>query len=298
VSLTQSADLEAGGSAASGGTSRGGPISRDAANSRGASTSRLGKASGLGLGTAVTWLSLLVLIPLAAVIVKGTGGGWGGFWHAISAPGAVQALRLTVLSSLGVSAINAVMGTLIAWVLVRDSFPGRRLVEVLIDIPFALPTIVAGLVLLALYGPTSPIGINLLGTQRAIVFALLFVTLPFVVRSVQPVLIALDTESEEAAASLGAGQFTTFRRIVLPVILPAIVSGAALAFARAMGEYGSVLLISGGVNRARVSSMYAFQQIQNFDYAGAAATATVLLIVSLIVIVTLDVIQRRAARLG
>ncbi|MDT4908760.1 MAG: sulfate/thiosulfate transport system permease protein [Pseudonocardiales bacterium] len=265
---------------------------------RSASAARLGAASGLGLGVAVTWLSLLVLIPLAAVVAQGAGGGWTGFWDAVSSPGAVAALRLTVLSSLAISAINAVMGTLIAWVLVRDNFRGRRLVEVVIDIPFALPTIVAGLVLLTLYGPTSPIGIDLLGTQRAIVFALLFVTLPFVVRTVQPVLIALDLEAVEAAASLGAGSLTSFRRIVLPVIVPAIASGTALAFARAMGEFGSVLLISGGVNRARVSSMYTYQQIQNFDYAGAAATATVLLVVSLAVIVSLDLLQRWAARRG
>jgi sulfate transport system permease protein len=259
---------------------------------------RLGGLPALGLGTAVTWLSLLVLIPLAAVIAKSTAGGWTGFWNAVSAPGAVHALELTVTSSLVVTAVNAVMGTVIAWVLVRDSFPGRRALEVLIDIPFALPTIVAGVVLLALYGPTSPIGVNLLGTQRAISFALLFVTLPFVVRTVQPVLMALDVEAEEASASLGAGQWTTFRRIVLPVILPAVASGAALAFARAMGEYGSVLLISGGANRTRVASMYAYQQIQNFDYAGAAAVATVLLVVSLVVLVVLDVVQRRVARRG
>jgi sulfate transport system permease protein len=265
---------------------------------RSASAGPLGAASGLGLGVAVTWLSLLVLIPLAAVVAQGAGGGWTGFWDSVTSPGALAALRLTVLSSLAVSGINAVMGTLIAWVLVRDNFRGRRLVEVVIDIPFALPTIVAGLVLLTLYGPTSPIGIDLLGTQRAIVFALLFVTLPFVVRTVQPVLIALDREAEEAAASLGAGSLTSFRRIVLPVIVPAIASGTALAFARAMGEYGSVLLISGGVNRARVSSMYTFQLIQNFDYAGAAATATVLLVVSLLVIVGLDILQRWAARRG
>jgi sulfate transport system permease protein len=258
----------------------------------------LGRASGLGLGTAVIWLSLLVLIPLSAVVWTAGGNGWDGFWTAITQPAALSALRLTVLSSLAVSAINAVMGTLLAWVLVRDPFPGRRLVEIVIDIPFALPTIVAGLVLLALYGPTSPIGIDLLGTQRAIVFALLFVTVPFVVRTVQPVLMSLDTEAEQAAASLGASGLSTFRRIVLPAILPAIVSGTALAFARAMGEYGSVLLISGGVNRARVSSMYTFQLIQNFDYAGAAATATVLLVISLIVIVGLDLVQRRAARRG
>ena len=265
---------------------------------RSAPAAHLGATSGLGLGVAVTWLSLLVLIPLAAVVAQSAGGGWTGFWNAVTTPAALTALRLTVLSSLAISVINAVMGTLIAWVLVRDNFRGRRLLEVVIDIPFALPTIVAGVVLLTLYGPTSPIGIDLLGTQRAIVFALLFVTLPFVVRTVQPVLIALDREAEEAAASLGAGSMTSFRRIVLPVILPAIASGTALAFARAMGEFGSVLLISGGVNRARVSSMYTYQLIQNFDYAGAAATATVLLVVSLAVIIGLDLLQRRAARRG
>lgn len=260
--------------------------------------SRPGLPAGIALGTSVLWLSLLVLVPLAAVVAEATAGGWAGFWDALTAPAAWHALRLTLLSSLAVSAVNAVMGTLIAWVLVRDRFPGRRLLEVFIDIPFALPTIVAGLVLLALYGPTSPIGVNVLGTQRAVVFALLFVTLPFVVRSVQPVLMSLDTDAEQAAASLGAGPWTAFRRIVLPVILPAIVSGTALAFARAMGEYGSVLLISGGVNRARVSSMYAFQQIQNYDYAGAAATASVLLVVSLAVIAALDLVQRAVARRG
>jgi sulfate transport system permease protein len=210
----------------------------------------------------------------------------------------VRARRLTVVSSLLVAAINAVMGTLLAWVLVRDTFPGKRLVDVIIDIPFALPTIVAGLVLLAVYGTDSPVGIHLLGTQRAIVLGLLFVTLPFSVRAVQPVLMALDREVEQAAACLGASPFTTFRRVVLPLLLPAIASGATLAFARAMGEYGSVLLISGGLSRTKVSSMYAYQKIENFDFPAAAATATVLLAVSLLVIVGLDQLQRAAARRG
>lgn len=255
-------------------------------------------ASALGLGTAVIWLSLLVLLPLAAVVAKGFSGGWSGFWAAITTPEALHALALTVGASLLVAAINAVMGTLLAWVLVRDRFRGRRLVDLVIDVPFALPTIVAGLVLLTVYGASSPIGINLLGTQRAIVLALLFVTLPFVVRSVQPVLEAIDIEAEQAAACLGAPPHTVFRRIVLPLLLPAIASGAALAFARAVGEYGSVLLISGGLSRTQVSSMYAYQLIQNYDFSGAAATATVLLAVSLVVIVGLGVLQRWAARRG
>ncbi|ONH31245.1 sulfate ABC transporter permease subunit CysT [Pseudofrankia asymbiotica] len=270
--------------------------SRAARDASGAA--RLGAGSGLGLGVAVLWLSLLVLIPLAAVVARGFTGGWSGFWDNITDPNAVRALRLTVTTSLLVAAINAVMGTLLAWVLVRDPFPGRRLVDVIIDIPFALPTIVAGLVLLAVYGTDSPVGIHLLGTQRAIVLGLLFVTLPFAVRSVQPVLMALDREVEQAAACLGASPFTTFRRVVLPLLLPAIASGATLAFARAMGEYGSVLLISGGLSRTKVSSMYAYQKIENFDFPAAAATATVLLAVSLLVIVGLDLLQRAAARRG
>jgi sulfate transport system permease protein len=246
----------------------------------------------------VLWLSLLVLIPLAAVVSKGFSTGWTGFWNAVTSHAAVQSLELTVGASLLVAAINAVMGTLIAWVLVRDRFPGKRLVEIVIDIPFALPTIVAGVVLLSVYGTDSPVGITLLGTKRAIVFALLFVTLPFVVRSVEPVLLGLDAEVEQAAACLGASPRTIFRRVVLPVLVPAITSGAALAFARAIGEYGSVLLISGGIDDTRVASMYAYGLYQAYNYQGAAAVATVLLLVSLLVIIALDVVQRRVARRG
>ena len=260
---------------------------------------RLGVASGLGLGVAVLWLSLLVLLPLAAVVVKSTGGGWAGFWSALTSREALSAIRLTVFCALGVAAINAVLGTLVAWVLVRDSFWGKRLVEVVIDIPFALPTIVAGLVLLTLYGPHSPVGVNWYATSRGIMVALLFVTLPFVVRTVQPVLIGLDREVEEAAASLGARPFTVFRRIVLPAILPAIAGGATLAFARAMGEYGSVVLISGGLQfKTEIASMYVYGQIENDALPAAAATATALLAVSIVVIGLLDALQRWAARHG
>lgn len=259
---------------------------------------RLAVPSALGLGTAVCWLSLLVLLPLAAVVVKSFSEGWTGFWAALTNEQALATLRLTVTSSLVITAINAVMGTVIGWVLVRDDFPGKRLVEVIIDIPFALPTIVAGLVLISVYGPNSPIHLDIYGTQKAIAVALLFVTLPFVARAVQPVLLGLDVEAEQAAACLGAGPMTTFRRIVLPQLLPAIASGAGLGFARAMGEYGSVLLIGGGLNRTEVTSLYAYGRIQNYDYVGAASVSTVLLAVSVAVLLGLDVVQRRVRRRG
>jgi sulfate transport system permease protein len=191
------------------------------------------------------------------------------------------------------------MGTVIAWVLVRDRFPGKRALEVIIDIPFALPTIVAGLVLLTVYGPTSPVGPNWYGTRAGILVALLFVTLPFVVRTVQPVLLELDAEVEEAAASLGAGPLTVFRRIVLPAITPAVLSGCALTFGRAMGEYGSVVLISGQIERkTEIASLYIYKQIQDDALAQAAATATVLLLISLIVITAVAVLQSWSARRG
>ena len=171
------------------------------------------------------WFSILVLIPLIAVIVTASEGGWSEFWQSITTEQTAAAIRLTVGSALIVTAINVVMGTIIAWVLVRDQFFGKRALEVLIDIPFALPTIVAGLVLLSLYGPNSPLGINIANTRPAVMLAFLFVTLPFVVRTVQPVLAELDKEAEEAAASLGASRFTVFRRIVLPALTPAIAAG-------------------------------------------------------------------------
>jgi len=271
---------------------RGGTRNPSAGSANGA---RLGATSGAGLGVAVLWLSLLVVLPLAAVVAKGAG---SGFWDAVTNHAALAAIRLTVLSALAVAAINAVMGTLIAWVLVRDSFAGKRIVEAVIDIPFALPTIVGGLVLLTLYGQQSAVGLDWYATRRGVLIALLFVTLPFVVRTVQPVLLALDHEAEEAAASLGAEPFTTFRRIVLPTIALAIAAGAALAFGRAMGEYGSVLLISGGLPKASVASQYVFKLYQNDQLADAAAVSTVLLLISVVVLALLGEVQRRAARRG
>jgi sulfate/thiosulfate transport system permease protein len=208
------------------------------------------------------------------------------FWHAVTSPRAIAALELSVGISLVVAAINAAAGTLIAWVLVRDRFPGRNAVNALVDLPFALPTIVAGLTLLALYGKSSPVGIDVAYTRSAILLALLFVTLPFVVRSVQPVLIELDREMEEAAASLGAGSRQVFARIILPNLVPAIVSGAALAFARAVGEFGSVVLISGNIPRhTEVASVFVFGQIESDAVASAAAVSVVLLALSLLVLI-------------
>ena len=224
-------------------------------------------------------------------------GGLGAFVDAVTAPAAVAALRLSLLASLAVALVNAIAGTLIAWVLVRDRFRGRSLVNALIDLPFALPTIVAGITLLALYGPKSPVGINVVGTQAAVVLALLFVTLPFVVRSVQPVLLELDRDMEEAAASLGASGATTFRRIILPNLGPAILSGTALAFARAVGEFGSVVLISGNIPfRTQVGAVYVFGQIESDAVTGAAAVSVVLLVLSLVVLIAIRALARFGAR--
>ncbi|HEX8958666.1 MAG TPA: ABC transporter permease subunit, partial [Solirubrobacterales bacterium] len=196
-----------------------------------------------------------------------------------------------------VVAINAVFGTLIAWVLVRDEFPGKRAVNAFIDLPFALPTIVAGLTLLTLYGKDSPIGLDIAFTRTAIVFALLFVTLPFVVRAVQPLLLEMDRGMEEAAASLGAGGLTIFRRIVFPNLLPGIAAGVALAFARALGEYGSLILITGNIPfRTEVSSVFIFNQIESGNTAGAAAVSVVLLGVSLALLALVGLIQRWGGR--
>jgi sulfate/thiosulfate transport system permease protein len=251
----------------------------------------------LALGVVTVWLSVIVVLPLAAVVVRSTDGGLDAFWSSVSSRQAVSALRFTLLVSLVVAAINAAAGTLIAWVLVRDEFPGKRAVNAIIDLPFALPTIVAGLTLLALYGPTSPAGIDIAYTQTAVALALLFVTLPFVVRSVQPVLIELDREMEEAATSLGASPATVFRRIILPNLVPAILSGSALAFARAVGEFGSLVLISGNIPfHTQVASVYVFKQLESDNPIGAAAVSVVLLVLSLVVLIGLRGLERWRSR--
>ena len=252
-----------------------------------------GRPGALGLGISTLWLSLVVLLPLAAVVARSTEGGLETFWTAVSSRQAVSALRFTLLVSLAATAINAVSGTLIAWILVRDRFRGKRIVNALIDLPFALPTIVASIVLLSLYGPRSPIGLDLYATRPALIIALAFVTLPFVVRSVQPVLEEVDREAEEAAASLGAGGWTIFRRIILPALYPALLGGAGLAFARAVGEFGSVVLIGGGIPReTEVASQYIAKQIEIDRPASAAAVSVALLAISFAVLFVIRRVTR------
>jgi sulfate/thiosulfate transport system permease protein len=264
---------------------------------RGAWSSRERASTALSLGFVAGYLSLFVALPIAALAWASTRGGSQGFWGAISSPEAVAALKLTLAAAAVAAATNAVLGTVTAWVLVRDDFRGKSLVNAVIDLPFALPTIVAGLVLLALYGPASPVGVDIQATRAAIFLALLFVTLPFVVRTVQPVLLELDTEMEEAARSLGAGAFAVFRRIVVPSILPGILSGVTLAFARAVGEIGSLVIISGNLPyRTEVSSVFIFNRIQSGDRAGAAAMAVVLLVLSFVLLLAVGGLRRGATR--
>jgi sulfate/thiosulfate transport system permease protein len=230
------------------------------------------------------YLSVIVLLPLAALAWRAHG------WDAVATPQATAALELTLVASLVVALVNAVAGTAIAWTLVRDRFFGQSVVNALVDLPFALPTIVAGLTLLALYRDVA-------FTRWAILLALLFITLPFVVRTVQPVLLELDTEMEDAAASLGASRFATFRRVILPNILPAILSGVALAFARAVGEFGSVVLISGNLPfKTEVVSVYVFGRIESGDPGGAAAASVVILVISFAVLLGIGGVRRWATR--
>jgi sulfate transport system permease protein len=267
---------------------------------RPALSTTLTPTSSVALGITMLWFSLLVLIPLAAVIITATEGGWSNFWRTVTNPQTAHAISLTVTAAFVVTAINVVTGTIIAWVLVRDRFPGKALLELVIDIPFALPTIVAGLVLLSLYGdPDSPLGINVANAPASVYLAFLFVTLPFVIRMVQPVLEELDLDVEEAAASLGASRWVTFRRIILPSLAPAIAAGAALSFARGIGEYGSLVLLSGNLPfKSEVASVRILGSIENDNPAGAASVATLLLLVALAVIVILDLVQRKVANRG
>jgi sulfate/thiosulfate transport system permease protein len=256
-----------------------------------------GGGTSLRVGVAMVWLSVIVLLPLAAILWQSVGGGWRAFWLAVTSNAALESFRVTLTISAGVTVLNMFFGLLVAWVLVRDDFPAKRLVDVIIDLPFALPTIVASLVLLALYGANSPVGLHLQHTGWGVGLALAFVTLPFVVRAVQPVLLEIDHETEEAAASLGAGNVTIFTTVVLPSLTPVLLTGAGLTFARAIGEFGSVVLIGGAVpGKTEVSSQWIRTLIENDDRTGAAAISIVLLAISFVVLFVLRTLGSRAAR--
>lgn len=255
------------------------------------------EGASLRVGAAVVWLSLIVLAPLAAITWQAGGGGWKAFQLAVTSHAALQSFRVTLTIAVGVTVVNVVFGLLIAWVLVRDDFVGKRFIDVIIDLPFALPTIVASLVMLALYGPASPVNVHLQHTAWGVGLALAFVTLPFVVRAVQPVLLEIDREVEEAAASLGASGPTIFRVVVLPSLLPALLTGAGLAFSRAIGEFGSVVLIGGAVpGKTEVSSQWIRTLIENDDRTGAAAISLVLLGISFLVLLGLRVVGARVTK--
>jgi sulfate transport system permease protein len=246
-------------------------------------------------GVVTLWLSVMVLLPIAALVTRSFDEGLAEFWDEVTRPEALAALELTLLVSFAVVVVNMIMGTLIAWVLIRDEFPGKGILNSIIDLPFALPTIVTGLTLIALYGANGIVGLdNFVATKLGVITALLFVTLPFVVRAVQPTLLELDRDMEEAASSLGARPLTTFRRIVLPNLTPAIFAGGALAFARAVGEFGSLILIAKA--QQEVSSIYIFKQVEGGNTTGAAAVSVVLLLVSLVILFGINFIGRRSAK--
>ncbi|HTE53201.1 MAG TPA: sulfate ABC transporter permease subunit CysT [Kofleriaceae bacterium] len=257
---------------------------------------------GLTFGITVTYLGLIVLLPLSALLVKASGLGLGGLWHTISEPRVVASLELSFLAALLAAVINLFLGLAVAWTLVRYRFPGRRLLDAAIDLPFALPTAVSGLALTALLAGNGwvgryleAIGLHAAFTRGGVVIALVFIGLPFMVRTAQPAIADLDRETEEAAASLGASRWQTFRRVLLPALVPACATGFALAFARALGEYGSVVFISGNMpGKTEIAAVLIVGKLEQYDYAGAAAIAIVMLVVSFLMLVTINLLQRWA----
>ena len=260
---------------------------------------------GLTLGYTLFYLSLIVLIPLAGLLLRPLGLGWQGFWQVVWEPRVRASLELSFGVALIAAAINAIFGGIVAWVLVRYEFPGRRIVDALVDLPFALPTAVAGIALTALYAPNgwigallAPLGIKIAFTRLGILIALTFIGLPFVVRTLEPVLQDLDPEFEEAAATLGAGRWQAFWRVILPAILPALLTGVALAFARAVGEYGSVIFIAGNMPMiSEIAPLMIIAKLEEYDYAGAAAIGVAMLAVSFAILLAINLLQRwHAAR--
>jgi sulfate transport system permease protein len=259
------------------------------------------------MGFTLLYLGVIVLLPLAALIIKASGGTWAEFWAAATAPRAVAAYRLTFGAALTAAGVNLVFGVLVAWVLVRYAFPAKRLVDGLVDLPFALPTAVAGIALATLYSPTgwlgsvlAAVGVKAAYTSGGVMLALVFIGLPFVVRTVQPVLQDLDPELEEAAASLGASPFQIFRRVIVPAIAPAALTGFALAFARAVGEYGSVIFIAGNIPfKSEIAPLLIVIKLEQYDYRGAAVIGVVMLTASFAILLAINLLQRWArARQG
>jgi sulfate/thiosulfate transport system permease protein len=254
---------------------------------------------GLTLGITVAYLSLVVLIPLAATFLKTATLDWSQFVRAVSSPRVLASYRLTFFSALGGALINAVFGFLVAWVLVRYTFPFKRIVDAVVDLPFALPTSVAGISLAAVYAGNGwigqflePLGLKIAFTPAGVLVALTFIGLPFVVRTVQPVLEEFEREQEEAAACLGASRWLTFRRVILPSVFPALLTGFALAFARALGEYGSVIFIAGNVPmKSEITSLLIITKLEQYDYAGATALAVVMLVVSFLMLLLINTLQ-------
>jgi sulfate transport system permease protein len=259
---------------------------------------------GITMGYTVTYLSLIVLVPLAALFLKSAGLGVADFWKAVSSPRVVASYKLTFGASLVAATINAIFGFVVAWTLVRYRFPGKRIIDAMIDLPFALPTAVSGIALTAVYSShgwfgqyLEPLGIKVAYTPLGITLALVFIGLPFVVRTLQPALADLERESEEAAASLGANRFQTFTRVILPTILPALLTGFALSLARAIGEYGSVVFISGNMPmRTEITSLLIISKLEQYDTAGAAAISVVMLIASFGLLLAINLLQHFAGR--
>ncbi|MBJ9739486.1 sulfate ABC transporter permease subunit CysT [Acinetobacter oleivorans] len=266
--------------------------------------SRVLPGFGLSLGFTLAYVSFIVLIPLAAVFIKSFGIGWDGLWEILTSERILKSLQLSFSSALIAAFINVVFGLLLAWCLVRYNFPGKRLVDALVDLPFALPTAVAGIALTSLYAPTGwigqylePFGIQVAYTPIGITLALIFIGIPFIVRTVQPVLSDIETELEEAASALGANRWQTITKIILPILLPALFTGFALAFARGVGEYGSVIFIAGNQPfKTEIAPLMIISRLEEYDYAGATTIAAVMLVLSFIILFAINLLQAWANR--
>ncbi|HBO71745.1 MAG TPA: sulfate ABC transporter permease subunit CysT [Acinetobacter sp.] len=266
--------------------------------------SRVLPGFGLSLGFTLAYVSLIVLIPLSAVFIKSLGIGWDGLWEILTSERILKSLQLSFSAALIAALVNVIFGLLLAWCLVRYSFPGKRIVDALVDLPFALPTAVAGIALTSLYAPTgwigqylSPLGIEVAYTPIGITLALIFIGLPFVVRTVQPVLSDIETELEEAASALGANRWQTITKIILPILLPALLTGFVLAFARGVGEYGSVIFIAGNQPyKTEIAPLMIISRLEEYDYAGATTIAVVMLILSFAILFLINLVQAWASR--